>query len=307
MDSLKYVVRAVLGTLLRLAPPGTPEFIYRHLLRLPPLRAATNLLLKKILPERVVLEEGVLTLNPHDPVISGALALGVYEPYETRIFRSMLTPGMTVLDVGANIGFHTVIAAARVGATGAVIALEPEPESHAFLARNVRDNDFKNVTLCAVAAANTNGTLMLHVSDANKGKHSLVTDSKHSREFSKTVPVPVRRIDDLLTEIGGSPVDVVKMDIEGAEPLALEGMPVLLASPSLILFIEFSPVAIRRAGYDPSDMLETLAVNGFTLHEIHEETEQLVPVEISGFAARFKGDAYANLLCRKGDAVAVNV
>ncbi len=78
MNALKQIVRGCIGWVLRTAPPGTAEFIYRNLLALAPLRAATNAALKGLLPSHVVLPEGTLFLNPKDPVISGALALGVY-------------------------------------------------------------------------------------------------------------------------------------------------------------------------------------------------------------------------------------
>ena len=300
MESIKKAARWCISGVLRACPPGTPEFVYRHLLVLPPVRTLTNTLLKNLLPERILLSEGTVLLNPEDPVISGALTLGVYEPYETELFRAHLKPGMHVLDLGANIGFHTIIAAGRVGAEGTVIALEPEPVNYSFLERNVQINKFNNVTLCQMAAADKEGVLTLHVSDANKGKHSLVTDHAHSGEFSTTVSVTSRRIDTLLAEQGITHIDLVKMDIEGAEPFALAGMPQLLSTSNLILFMEFSPRAIVRAGYEPARLLHDLVEKGFLIQEIQEEARAVIPIkDIGKFSSRFNGDAYANLLCVK--------
>ena len=96
---------------LKALPAGAPLFIYRNMLRLPPLRRIANRILLSLLPSTITIPEGVLTLNMHDPVVSGALALGVYEPFETALLRRIIEPGMTVLDIGANLGYQTVIAA----------------------------------------------------------------------------------------------------------------------------------------------------------------------------------------------------
>src|SRR5882757_10645950 len=100
-----------------------PEFIYTVLLRPKPLRKLSNALIRAALPRQISRDGAIVILNPNDPVISGGLALGVYESTETRFFKGVCKPGMTFLDVGANVGLYTALALPRIGDTGRVVAL----------------------------------------------------------------------------------------------------------------------------------------------------------------------------------------
>ncbi len=300
MHTLKATVRACIGLILRLAPAGSAEYIYVHILSPWPLRSLTNYALRAILPHSVRIPEGVVHLNPDDPVVSGGLALGVYEPFETELFRAKLKPGMTVLDVGANLGYHTVIAASRVGAAGRVIAFEPEPNNFELLSRNVRENNFSNVRLCNIAVADKQGVLTLHISDSNKGKHSLVNTSAQSSEYTRSIEVQTRTIDDVMSEQNVTRVDIIKMDIEGAEPLALIGMKKTLTIPGLTLFVEFSPTALLACKMDPVALLTTLREGGYSIGEIRESERRVVDVEdFAAFSASIPVSRHTNLLCEK--------
>ena len=123
------------------------EFIYSVLLRPRPLRGIADRLLRAIVPPAVDLHGIKLVMNPNDPVVSGAITLGVYEKPETRFFLSVCRQGMTYLDIGANIGYYTALGALRVGANGQVVAIEPDPECYEYLARTVAANHFSNVSL----------------------------------------------------------------------------------------------------------------------------------------------------------------
>jgi FkbM family methyltransferase len=300
MHTLKGFARACIGAILRRAPAGTADYVYIRLLRPRPIRAAANLLLRALIPTSVAIPEGVVRLNPSDPVVSGALALGVYEPYETSVYREQLKPGMTVVDIGANLGLHTVIAASRVGTGGRVISFEPEPENFSLLEHNVRANGFGNVTAINRAVADRVGRLTLNLSDSNKGRHSLVRTRFDSREFSRSVEVDAVTLDAELATLGCERVDVIKMDIEGAEVLALKGMQSTLAQSAISLFIEFSPSAIRRAGTDPATFLEDLRKRGFDLFELSERQSRTMPIaDAREFAASVHDAMYTNLLCVK--------
>ena len=87
------------------------EFVYCYLLRPWPLRQLTNWTIRKLLPKQVEIHGATVVLNPTDPVVSGALHFGVYEKAETRFFQSACRDGMTFLDVGANLGYYTALAA----------------------------------------------------------------------------------------------------------------------------------------------------------------------------------------------------
>lgn len=266
---MKKYLRTVLGTVARLLPPAAPEWIYSTLLR-GPLRRWFNRLMLALLPESVTLPDGIVVLNRTDPIVSGALTFGVYEPYETSLFRSLVNPGMVVVDIGANVGYYTVIAASRVGPGGRVIAFEPEPENYSCLERSIEQNHFSNTTLHQQAVADRAGFLTLHLYDSNKGKHSLVKDVHDAAGFSTEIRVPTVTLDEALSKLSVDRVDVIKMDIEGAESLALLGMSRALTTCHT-LFMEFTPASIQKAGHDPSDVLASLRAYGFTIAVIDEQ------------------------------------
>jgi FkbM family methyltransferase len=269
--TMKTIVRTMLARVLRLLPAGTPERIYAALFR-GILGTLVNPVITALLPKEIHIPEGVVALNPNDPAVSGATAFGVYEPYETALFRETVQPGMTVVDIGANIGYYTVIAAGRAGPMGRVIAFEPAPDNYATLQRTIHVNGFENVDTYAVAIADKKGTLALNLFASNGGKHSLVKDARDSKGFSTSIQVATSSLDNFLGEHGIGHVDIIKMDIEGAESLALMGMQEALGQAST-LFLEFTPASITKARHDPSTVLLQLRECGFTLYEIDERTQ----------------------------------
>ena len=112
------------------------ESVYTVLLKPPPLRRAANAAIKLLLPQTVTVGDALIWINPNDPVISGALTFRVYEPGEIAFFRAHFGGGMTLIDVGANVGLYTGIALSNSDFHGTVLALEPDEESQSLLAKD---------------------------------------------------------------------------------------------------------------------------------------------------------------------------
>lgn len=271
---------------------GIAAYIYTVLLKPAPLRFIANKILLSVIPKTVRVTEGVITLHSKDPVISGALAFGVYEPFQIETFRTQVQAGDVVLDIGANIGLYTVIAAGRVGEAGAVFSFEPEDENYALLTKNIKANNFTNTQAVNCAVSNENGTATLSLAEDNKGNHSLLSPTISGA----TQQVTIVRIDDWLRENKVEKVNVIKMDIQGAEPHALEGMRETMTYTP-ILFIEYEPALLRTAAHDPIQMLTGLQSYGYDLYDVNEGSRSLVRIENGvSFTASLKGDAYANIL-----------
>jgi FkbM family methyltransferase len=187
---------------------------------------------------------------------------GLYEPPVTRLFRHYSTPGAMVADVGANWGYFTLLAAAAVGPSGSVLALEPDPRQFDALSGNVALNGFGQVVCVQAAAAATEGRVTLSGfadEGSNRGISRIgVTTPSTSRQFD------VRAVTlDGLTETSPR-VDLVKIDVEGAEDLVLEGMRDGLASHRYrAVILELHPNLLRARGIQPEACLETMTGHGY--------------------------------------------
>ena len=273
------------------------EFVYCYLLRPWPLRPLANWAIRQLLPAQVNFGEAVVVLNPDDPVVSGALHFGVYEKAETKFFQTACRKGMTFLDVGANIGYYTALAARAVGPTGKIIALEPDPESFKYLEQTIAANGTENVQAFPVAASDSSATLPLYISADNRGDNRLYAPS----ESRQQVEVKAVATDALLAENKIDTVDLIKIDVQGYEPKVIAGLRNTIArSPNLTLLTEFWPKGIRDAGGDPQDFLNTLRDLGLTLHELKADGELTELTDDADLIARHQGRRYTNLVGRKG-------
>ncbi len=161
-----------------------------------------------------------ICLNPEDMGISPSIGvLGWYELRTTELFIEVLRKGFTVVDVGANIGFFTLLAANIVGEEGTVLSFEPEPANFSFLSRSVQRNNFSNVRVYQKCVSDVDGQRMLYLSGtSNKGTHSIVRESGGT-----SITVPSTRLDTETSNIGVGRIDLLKVDVEGAEPEVLSG------------------------------------------------------------------------------------
>lgn len=190
---------------------------------------------------------------------------GTFEPATVRVMSQAITPGAIVVDVGAYLGYYTVLASRLTGAAGKIYAIEPDPGSFRWLERNIRQNGCRNVVAIRKALSAHAGTASLYRSARDPSTSSLFP----RREWVETVPVEAVKPDAILDT---DTVDVVKIDVEGAEPLVLAGMAGLCArSPDPVLFVELNPTALREAGSSPLDLQATLHRLGFDAIEPLDE------------------------------------
>lgn len=222
------------------------------------------------LTEPVVVRLGdfIVLAAPGDPVVSERLILRRrYEKRQTRRVRGLLRRGDVFVDVGANIGYYALLAASIVGPEGRVVAIEPDPE-HAALLERARDlNGFHHLTVHAVALSDSAGTATLHRNEENRGNQSLLADCV-SKEGG-TVEVETRALDDLLAEVlGGRAVDVLKIDVEGAEARVLAGADRTLERDCPEILLEYWPRGIRAFGGDPHALLSGLTARGYAIRRL---------------------------------------
>jgi FkbM family methyltransferase len=198
----------------------------------------------------------------HDLLAREACFTGMYEPPVTRVFQHYARKGAAVVDVGANWGYFTLVAASAVGSTGSVAAFEPDPRQFAALSRNLALNGFGYVTARQAAVSDAAGRVTLRGytdRDENRGisRIGAAADAPAERQFD----VETVALDD---RIDRAPIDLVKIDVEGAEDLVLEGMRRGLAAHRYrALILELHPGLLRARGVDPDACVRTLLDHGY--------------------------------------------
>jgi len=186
------------------------------------------------------------------------MAFGLYELDTERLIRRILRPGDHFVDAGANIGYFTMLGARLVGPGGRVDAFEPQPDNRARLKDHLERNGLsQRVRVCESALGDRSGTVKIHfyMEGANHGSSTLFAQpGAHTR----AVQVPMQRMDEVLGDEGVE-VKLVKMDIEGAEPLAVAGMAGLLRckNPPQII-CEYNPAQASVAGFAPREFIDRI-------------------------------------------------
>jgi FkbM family methyltransferase len=192
---------------------------------------------------------------------------GVFEPFETELVKKEIKKGDVILDIGANIGYYTLIFAKLVGQEGKVFAFEPEPDNFALLKKNVETNGYKNVILVQKAVSNKTEKTKLYLCEASAGDHRIY-DSLDGR---KSIEIEAIRLDDYFKGYDGK-IDFIKMDIQGAEGRAIQGMPNLLDKNKTVRIItEFWPFGLKRPGFQPGEFLKLLLKHDFKLYQINKQ------------------------------------
>jgi FkbM family methyltransferase len=219
--------------------------------------------------------------------------LGEYERAVTRVVSSVVRPGDICLDAGANMGWYTTLLHELAGPGGEVHAFEPVPAIFGALERNVALlHDPSNVHLRNVALGSDAGTVAIHLFAGLPNGHASM--SEMDRDDYETVDVPVITLDSYLEDQGVERVDVVKMDIEGAELMFLRGAERLLAQEvPPVWMIEMALATTRGFGYLPDDLVQFLRARAdHDFYAVDDLTGQLRPID--GFAP---DDIGANVLC----------
>ncbi len=203
-----------------------------------------------------------------DPGVSRDLIIrGMREREETRMIQKTLQPGMTVIDIGANIGYYAMMEARAVTETGHVYAIEPEPRNVDLLHRNIKVNGYHHIDVFQAGVSDHTGMAPLYVSE-HSNLHNLLRPMRTKNEDS-VINIKVYRVDDFVDEHNVDPADInfIRMDIEGYEVKALAGMQkILRMAKPLKLFIEFHPRYIEDiADHSLASTMDYLASIGFEI------------------------------------------
>jgi FkbM family methyltransferase len=248
---MKKIILSVAAFFARILPVSVKKAIYNF----KPLAGLVRSTLNKAVPSGlsvVNIAAGGLEGMPMllDLRVEKDFWVGTYEPEMQSALRGLIKPGMTVYDVGANIGYVTLILGKLVGARGKVYAFEALPDNVERLRRNVELNEYADrVTIFpgAVAAGAGEVSFLIHASGAmGKAAGSAGRDEQYLRE----IVVPCISLDEFVFTQGNPPPQAVKMDIEGGEVLALPGMKRVLAEARPLMLMELHGPESARAAWE---------------------------------------------------------
>ena len=217
---------------------------------------------------------------------------GYFEWAETNFIRSALRPGQVFVDVGANIGWHTLVAANRVGPSGFVHAFEPVSKTFDELQGNVALNKFENVSLRQIGLSDVDGEIEIY---GNKEDDSGGNTMFGGPDHSLIEVIRTRRGDDMLSELGIEKVHLLKVDVEGAEMHVLRGLGRFFDEGRIeAMMLEINAPHLRAAGTSPQAVLDFVQGKGFLVNDIKNPGQTITRLD--------DGDYMLNICCRKAGA-----
>jgi FkbM family methyltransferase len=206
-----------------------------------------------------------LLCDPADAAVTPGLRSGEYEPHLTSVFERHCKPGMTVVDVGANVGYYSILASKLVGPSGRVIALEPNSENCRLLMSSVRMGGITNVELIPVACDRASGWAYY---SSHVGSNGGLIEAEDLLAHPGVV-VPTFRLDDIVD----GPVHFLKMDVEGAEARVVGGATRLIESNRPIITTELTRDMLRNvSAVSIADYLGYFEGLGYTLTVLQSST-----------------------------------
>ena len=225
---------------------------------------------------------------------------GTYEELESKIMEEKIEMGNIVVDVGANIGLHTLNMARIVGNTGQVFAFEPDPSNFEILKKNVKINNYKNIILEQKAVGDKHGRTTLYQSD-HPGKHRIFPQTEQAKS---QVQVELTNLDNYFDSDMIDKINFIKIDVEGLEFSVLKGMKnILKNSKKIKILFEFMPENTMEVGFTPIELLNYLTSNNFKLYCMDDKTKKLLHVsnneEIVKLCSTTDNTISRNLFCEK--------
>jgi FkbM family methyltransferase len=208
---------------------------------------------------------------------------GYFEPNEFKILNKLLEPGMVFLDVGANMGLYTIFASKKIGKSGLVVSIEPSSREFKRLQRNVEVNRLQNVRLIQAAVLHSDGEADLLVAPNDHSGHNTLGNFAYQGIILKQKEhVMVKTVDGITTNLSLSRLDVIKMDIEGSEFLALKGAERTLKKFKPILMLELFNETLKHQGCN-SDMIFTFLTSlGYLIYGFDKNGNLLQLKKVDG-------------------------
>jgi len=221
--------------------------------------------------------------------------VNLYEGSTVNLLKKLLQNGMNVINIGANVGYFTLLAARQVGSSGKVIAFEPKEENVSFLRKNVEENKYTNVNVIHKAVTNKNEEAKLLVGPSSAWNFITQHDMKGFPQESVTTTT----IDEFLQD-HPLKIDFIIMDAEGSEPYILEGMKEMInQNPNVQIITEYNLHTLKELGKSGEYFLQQIEKLGFSIFLIEESSGKLISRNIDEILNKFPIGTFTNLYLTK--------
>lgn len=210
-------------------------------------------------------------VNTKDTSIVPSVISGDYETFELDIFMQLLKPGVTLLDIGANMGIYSLLAADKAKR---IFAFEPVPENLSLLRKSVKANSASSVKVIPAAVGEKDGSVEMHIIPNSLGTHGIYADSE------STLTVQIVSIDNFIKEHSVGKVDLMKIDVEGYEPYVVKGAIKTLKKYKPIILMELDSSLIKASQADPKTFVKELFSIYKYCYLIDERKKELTPLSV---------------------------
>lgn len=242
---------------------------------------------------------GKMFLHPNDGL---KLSIrGFHDEEEAMMVKNNIKRDEIVVDLGAHIGYYTLMMAKLVGQNGKVFAFEPEPRNLKLLYKNIEVNSYRNIEVVPKAVSDINGECTLFVGQESFGANKIFKPKKTDTQEFEEIKTRTIRLDDYFEGLGFlKKISFIKMDIEGSEVRALQGMKNILESnENLKIFTEINRDALEDNNSNFRNMLELLGKYNFKFYISNKKKSEWRKIEIHNFEELMKNDSVMNVLCKK--------
>ena len=228
--------------------------------------------IERLKNEFVIIDGNKMFLDEKDSLL---LSINkIYEKNETNFVKDSVNKGDVVIDIGANIGYYTLMFAKLVGDTGKIYSFEPDPRNFLILEKNIQINGYNNVILEKKSVSSKLGKSILYVNENSAGS------SMHKpNNVVNQIDVDLITLDNYF-EVNSITPDFIKIDIEGYELNALKGMEsILQSSDKTKIMIEYNPLTKKEFNSDPMDNLTFLSELGFKFKDLNSSVQTFLTFE----------------------------
>ena len=262
------------------------------------IRAVDNKIESSLITNFAEVWAGKMFLHPNDAFRLSIY--GIHSKLDFEIFKEHVQEGDITIDIGANIGYFTLMLAKLVGPTGKVFAFEPDPRNISLLRKNIEINNYQNIIVIPKAVSNINQKCTLFTSQSSFGQNRIYEPKKTRNQEFIPIESETIKLDDFFKnkdEMGN--IAFVKIDVEGAEKFVLEGMKnVLRSSRDVKIFSEIDLARLDDAGSSYIEVVEFLNKNGFTMFLVDKKENRIIKIDRESLGEVLRGNTGSrDILC----------